>query len=60
MRQFLYGTPIRRILMRFLEIFILAGFFALINAPELEIFLVSGLGTGIAATILKFLREITQ
>jgi hypothetical protein len=57
-KNLLYSTEARRILMRFLEIFILAGISALIYSVELENALSLSLGAGLAAAILKFLRDI--
>lgn len=56
--KFLYKTSFRRTLMRFLEIFIVAGLSGLVMSTEFEMAVGTAVGTGVAAATLKFLREL--
>lgn len=58
LKNFLYGTENRRLFMRFLEVFILAGIAALLNSVELQNALALAFGAGVAEAILKFAREL--
>ena len=57
-KTFLYGTPFKRVLMRFIEIFVLGGLSAVLLAPEAEQLIVPMFGTSIAATLFKLFREL--
>lgn len=58
-RNFFYGTETRRLVMRFLEIFVLAGLSALANSVEVKTAFVAAFGSAAAATLLKFVRDLT-
>ncbi len=59
-REFIYGTELKRLIMRFLEIGLLAAFSAIINSVELERALTIALPVGSAAMFLKLLRDTTK
>jgi len=56
MINFLYNTAVKRIAMRFLEIFIVAGTIGVLSSPELQS-LLPPLAIGVVAAILKAIRE---
>lgn len=55
MKDFLYGSELKRVVMRFVEIFVLAGAIALAESPELSS-LVPAVYVGILAATAKVLR----
>jgi len=59
-KKFLYGTSTKRTIMRFVEIFVLAGLSGLAYSVEVEKTLGSALGAAMAAAIVKFARELTD
>jgi len=59
-RKLLYDSEVKRIGMRFLEIFLLAGLSALVNSMELEQALQLALPVGFVAALLKVLRDSTN
>lgn len=54
-KEALYGSNFKRVIMRFLEIFVLAGAIALTESPELSS-LVPAIYVGILASVAKVLR----
>ncbi len=52
----IYNTTIKRIVMRFIEIFVVAGVIGLLSSQEFQILLPAGI-IGIVAAMLKALRE---
>jgi len=59
-RKFLYDSEVKRVLMRFVEIFLLAGLSALVNSMEVEQALQLALPVGFVAALLKVLRDSTN
>ena len=59
MRNFFYGTETRRLLMRFIEIFLVSGILAVVNSVEFTNVIGIAFGSGLVASILKFVRELT-
>ena len=59
-RDWMYNSETKRLIFRFVEIFLLAGFSAVLKSVELENALIIGLGSGVTAMLLKFLRDITN
>lgn len=57
MGKFLYGTPLRRIITRLAEIFVITGLVGVFTSPVLES-IVPPLLAGIVAAITKALREL--
>ena len=55
MKEFLYNSELKRVIMRFVEIFVLAGAIALTESPELSS-LVPAVYVGILAAAAKVLR----
>lgn len=60
MKNFFYDSPYKRIVMRFLEIFVLSGILGVISHEEFTSFLLTTFGTAIGAMILKLIRELTE
>ncbi len=59
-REFLYDKEWKRVVMRFAEIFVLAGVSALLRSVELENAFVLAFGSATGAALLKLLRDLTQ
>lgn len=52
----IYNTATKRIVMRFVEIFVVAGIIGLLSSQEFQVLLPAGV-IGIVAAILKAIRE---
>jgi len=52
----IYNTATKRIAMRFIEIFVVAGVIGLLSSQEFQVLLPAGV-IGIIAAVLKALRE---
>ena len=55
-KKLLYSSQFKRVLMRFVEIFVLAGLSALFISPEFEGQIYAIFGTALGAALLKALR----
>ena len=60
MKNLLYGTKSKRVLMRAIESFLVMGFFGLLSVPEVKELAIMLIGTPIGMALLKTLRELKE